>query len=52
MSDVGANNVPLLYQAHKLDPNDPRYLFIEEGDVVELVLENGWALNRVNEQRK
>lgn len=45
---------PLQLKAYKneLPLDDPRYLYIEKGDVVEIVLENGWALNRVNEQRK
>lgn len=45
---------PLQLKAYKneLPLDDPRYLYIDKGDVAEIVLENGWALNRVNEQRE
>lgn len=54
MSDMEMT-VPLLYQIYQIkmnqvDAGDNEYLFVEKGDVVELVIANGWALNHVSEQ--
>jgi len=46
---------PLLfdvYEDHQTRFMGDNYLILDGGDVVEVVLHNGWALNRVNEQRE
>lgn len=52
LEPVRAEGEPLLFQAYnnQIPPDHPSYLQLNKGDVVEIVLENGWALNRVNEQ--